>query len=53
MKLRDGTYSTQPERIVAFLWSEKRWVPTHELQGRQTKFGWIGSSGEQRVGSLQ
>lgn len=52
MKNPDGTYTTQMERIVAFLHTEKHWLPTFELQSRDTKFGFIGSSGEQRVREL-
>jgi hypothetical protein len=34
------------------LWQQKDWLPTHKLQSRETDFGFIGSSGEQRVREL-
>jgi hypothetical protein len=43
---------TQMEIIVTYLWKLRIWLPTHELQGVQTDFGFIGSSGEQRVREL-
>lgn len=43
---------TQWHIIVAHLWQQKDWIPTHLLQGRQTDFGFIRSSGEQRVREL-
>lgn len=46
------TCKTQWHMLVAFLWQQKTWLPTHDLQGRQTDFGFIGSSGEQRVREL-
>jgi hypothetical protein len=47
-----GVCKTQPEIIVAFLWSERRWVPTYELQNNRTKYGFIGSAGHARVREL-
>ena len=43
---------TQWHIIVAHLWKVRDWQPTHLLQGRETDFGFIGSSGEQRVREL-
>jgi len=43
---------TQWHIIVAYLWQQKTWLPTHSLQGVRTDFGFIGSSGEQRVREL-
>jgi hypothetical protein len=43
---------TQWHIIVAHLWRLKEWQPTHLLQSRETDFGFIGSSGEQRVREL-
>lgn len=52
MTLFTRTCKTQPEIIVAFLWSEHRWVPTYELQNNRTKFGFIGSAGHARAREL-
>lgn len=38
--------------VVAYLWQQKGWLPTHKIQGVKTDFGMIGSSGEQRVREL-
>ena len=45
---------TQWHVIVAFLHYSMNsgWVPTYMLQSRETEFGFIGSSGEQRVREL-
>lgn len=43
---------TQWHIIVAYLWQQKTWMPTHSLQSVRTDFGFIGSSGEQRVREL-
>jgi hypothetical protein len=43
---------TQWHIVVAELFRTKEWTPTHLLQSRQTDFGFIGSSGEQRVREL-
>jgi hypothetical protein len=43
---------TQMEIIVAHLWKRGDWVPTHDLQGVQTEFGFIGSAGHTRVREL-
>ena len=43
---------TQWHKIVAYLHHQKSWQPTHKLQGVPTDFGFIGSSGEQRVREL-
>ena len=45
---------TQWHVIVAFLHYSMNsgWVPTYMLQSRETEFGFIGSSGEQRVTEL-
>lgn len=43
---------TQWHVVVAYLHQQKSWLPTHLLQGRDTDFGFIGSSGEQRVREL-
>jgi hypothetical protein len=43
---------TQWHIIVAHLWKLRDWQPTHLLQSRETEFGFIGSSGEQRVREL-
>jgi hypothetical protein len=43
---------TQWHIIVAYLWQQKEWMPTHSLQSVKTNFGFIGSSGEQRVREL-
>lgn len=40
------------EIIVAHLWSTKKWHATHELQGVQTPYGFIGSAGHARVREL-
>jgi hypothetical protein len=48
----NGKCETQHEIIVAFLWDQKRWVATHELQGVFTKFGHIGSAGHTRAREL-
>jgi hypothetical protein len=47
-----GVYKTQPEIIVAFLWSEQRCVPTYELQNNRTKYRFIGSAGHLRAREL-
>jgi hypothetical protein len=40
-------------RYCAYLWQMfPSWLPTHELQGRDTAFGWIGSAGHARVREL-
>ena len=44
--------TTQWHIIVAYLHQQKTWIPTHKLQGVRTDFGFIGSSGEQRVREL-
>ena len=38
--------------IVAHLWRLGTWQPTHLLQSIDTEYGFIGSSGEQRVREL-
>jgi hypothetical protein len=43
---------TQWHILVAHLWKVREWQPTHLLQSRETEFGYIGSSGEQRVREL-
>lgn len=43
---------TQWHIVVAYLWKLGGYHPTHELQSVQTPFGFIGSSGEQRVREL-
>ncbi len=43
---------TQMEIIVAHLWSTGKWHATHELQGVQTPYGFIGSAGHARVREL-
>jgi hypothetical protein len=43
---------TQWHIIVAALWKTKEWTPTFRLQSVETEFGFIGSSGEQRVREL-
>ncbi len=43
---------TQWHIIVAYLWQQKEFLPTHKLQSIKTDFGFIGSSGEQRVREL-
>lgn len=43
---------TQHEIIVAFLWEQRDWVPTHQLQGVHTRFGLIGSAGHTRAREL-
>jgi hypothetical protein len=43
---------TQMEIIVAHLWKHGGWLPTHELQGVQTPYGFIGSAGHTRVREL-
>lgn len=43
---------TQWHIIVAHLWQQRDWQPTHLLQSVQTPYGFIGSSGEQRVREL-
>jgi hypothetical protein len=44
---------TDAERILAFLWSVRAtWIPEHELQGRETPFGFIGSAGHTRAREL-
>jgi hypothetical protein len=45
---------TQWHVIVAYLHYSRNceWVPTFKLQGVETDFGFIGSSGEQRVREL-
>jgi hypothetical protein len=43
---------TQMEIIVAHLWKHGGWLPTHELQGVTTPFGFIGSAGHTRVREL-
>jgi hypothetical protein len=44
---------TDSDRIVAYLWSiYPDYAPTHELRGRETPFGWIGSAGDVRVREL-
>ena len=40
------------EIIVAHLWSTGNWHATHELQGVQTPYGFIGSAGHARVREL-
>jgi hypothetical protein len=41
---------TQWHVPTAYLWSRRgEWLPIFETQSRQTDFGFIGSSGEQRV----
>lgn len=37
---------------MAYLWSTRKWHSTFELQSIETPFGFIGSSGEQRVREL-
>ncbi len=45
--------TTDSERIVAFLWHMRpSWLPTHELMGRDTPFGFIGSAGHVRAREL-
>lgn len=46
------TCTTQPELVVAYLWFVEDWTPTHELRGRDTPFGWIGSAGDVRAREL-
>jgi hypothetical protein len=43
---------TQPDIIVAYLWHHLGWVPTHQLHGVDTPFGFIGSAGAVRVREL-
>jgi len=43
---------TQMEIIVAHLWSTGKWCATHDLQGVQTPYGFIGSAGHTRVREL-
>ena len=44
---------TNWHRIVAYLHQQRpNYIPTHKLQSIDTDFGWIGSSGEQRVREL-
>ena len=43
---------TQWHVIVAHLWRLGTWQPTHLLQPSDTEYGFIGSSGEQRVREL-
>lgn len=43
---------TQWHILVAHLWRLGTWQPTHLLQSTGTQFGFIGSSGEQRVREL-
>lgn len=43
---------TQWHIIVAHLWQQCTWLPTHKLQQTQTEFGYIKPSGEQRVREL-
>lgn len=46
------TCKTQWHIIVAYLWQQKDWLPTHSLQSTRIDFAFIGSSGEQRVREL-
>jgi hypothetical protein len=43
---------TQWHVLTAYLWQQKSWLPTHALQSVKTDFGFVGSSGEQRVREL-
>jgi hypothetical protein len=43
---------TQPEILLAYLWYVGDWVPTHDLQGHETLFGFIGSAGAVRAREL-
>jgi hypothetical protein len=52
-RMKSITCKTQWHIIVAWLWSlNGQWVATYECQSRETDFGFIGSSGEQRVREL-
>lgn len=44
--------TTQWHIVVAYLHQQKQFLPTHKLQSVKTDFGFIGSSGEQRVREL-
>lgn len=46
------TCTTQAAIIVAYLWYVEDWVPTHQLQGVETPFGFIGSAGAVRAREL-
>jgi hypothetical protein len=50
--MKTVTCKTQWHMLVAYLWQQKGWLPTHKLQSIETDFGFIGSSGEQRVREL-
>jgi hypothetical protein len=43
---------TQSEIIVMYLWYMDIWLPTHQLQNRETPFGFIGSAGHTRAREL-
>lgn len=44
--------NTQHEIIVAYLWQQRDWLPTHSLMGVKTAFGFIGSAGHVRAREL-
>jgi hypothetical protein len=50
--MKTVTCKTQMEIITAYLWSTAKWHATHELQGVQTPYGFIGSAGHARVREL-
>ena len=44
---------TQHELIVRYLLKHRGvWIPSHQLQQKQTEHGWIGSEGDRRAREL-
>lgn len=43
---------TLHDKITLYLAERGDWVPSYELSRRETKWGWIGSSGERRAREL-
>lgn len=40
------------EIVVAYLWQQRDWLPTHSLMSVKTGFGFIGSAGHVRAKEL-
>ena len=43
---------SQKEAILRFLNDKKDWFFNYQLQGRQTKYGWLGSQADRRAREL-